>query len=478
MSIHSPKSPRSGETPPNASQEETADVEEVESLFDARPADEAENRSILTAAFEALSKACRDAAAWIAQVFSGIGGRDGARVAVSAPRNFKKGTLPSDLQQANDEALASQKAAVARMEFVESADKPPAVDSATTDPDREAFDAYVRLCKREGREPGSEQGASSHRDMAVRHARSYVQLVAERQSRAAQEGKEFWLGSDDQEKLRAAQALLKRQDGGAKPAPAQRPIQSNSTQQLTSFMAWRDWSKNPEQPPVDAGFSMDAAVAYAHELCANHAGKDAAKDPRAKDLLGSAYELIAKEDHYRRNFEIQREAVELVRELDELREPVASQAPPGEVSADEVNTRRAPPAPPPPRVRSTPSGNAAAPTTDAPPPPLRRVPSVRPMHASWNELPQLSSLDDALQSQAAGLLHLFFQRYVEKLDSGILDFADHPEYFSPLAAAAAVDFLQQADARPGGTDVRSYAAANYIVREYERRWRAAQESGS
>ena len=477
MSVKSPMSPRSGDTPPKAPQEEKADTEDVESLFDARPADEPEHRSILTAALEALSKACRDAAAWIAQVFSGIGGRDEASVAVSAPRNLRKGTLPPELQQANDDALAGSKAAAARKEFVESTDSPPAVEPATPDPDREAFDAYVRLCKREGREPGSEGGASSHRDLAVRYARAYVQLVAERQSRASQEGKEFWLGSADQEKLRAAVALLKRQDGGASDKSdgtfsVDRPIQANSTLQLKSFMAWRDWSRDSAQLPDDADFSIDAAVAYAHELCAVHAGKDTAKDPRAKDLLGSAFELIAREDHYRRNFEVQREAVELVRGLDGLREAQ-------DMSADrEEPARGAPPAAPPPRVRSTPNAGAPSPSTDPPLPPLLRVPSVRPTwHTSSHDLPELSTLDDELQVEAGGLLHRFLQLYAEKLDSGVLDFDDHPEYFSPLAAAAAADFLRQADSAPGGTDVRNYAAANHILREFERR-RARPRPGS
>lgn len=483
MSIKSPSSQRPGDPSSTVSPEDAADADTVESLFDARPDDIHENRSILTTALEALSKACRDAAAWIAQVFSGIGGRDEANVAVSAPRNLRKGTLPPELKQANDEALAGRKAAAARQEFVDSADTPPVVEPAVPDPDREAFDAYVRLCKRDGVEPGSEGGASSHRDLAVRYARTFVQLVSERQSRAAQEGKEFWLGTGDQEKLKAAMALLRHQDrgahaGGASAAPADGPIQTNSTLQLTSFMAWREWSRNPAQLPMDADFSIDAAVAYAHELCALHAGKEAARDPRAKDLLGSAYELIANEDNYRRNVEIQREAARLVGQLNELRDPVEPSASPREMPVeDDALARSAPPAPPPPRVRNAPDAGIPTPVADAPPPapPLLRVPPVRPkLHASWNELPELSTLDDALQAEATGLLHRFFQRYLEQLDSGILDFEDHPEYFSPLAAAAAVDFLQQGDRQPGATDVRSYAAANYIIREFERRRTAAR----
>ncbi len=465
MSIQSPLPQRPGDPHRKGSQEEEAlsDTENVESLFDARPADTHDNRSLLTSALDALSKACRDAAAWITQVFSFIGSRDDSAIDISRPFNVKRGTLPDDLQKAIDEQLARTKASAARQEFVESAEAAPATEAAAPDPDREAFEAYFRLCKKERKAPGRMACPQNFADKAIRYAQVFVDMVCDRQAHAVQEKKEFWLGTEDQEKLKYAKALLKRAHG---------PIQTNTTQQLKSFMAWRDWSKHPAQLPDDTDFSIDAAVAYAHELCAVHAGKDVARDPRTKDLLGSAFALIAKEDHYRRTFEIQREAVDLVRELDELREPEDLPV------AGDTTARDAPPAAPPPRTRSTSTASTSAPLANAPPQPSLRIPSARPTRpASWNALPELSTLDDELQAEAAGLLHRFFQRYVEKLDTGVLNFDDHPEYFSPLAASAAADFLQQADAQPGGTDVRSYAAANYLLHEFERR-HAAPRPGS
>ncbi len=100
------------------------------------------------------------------------------------------------------------------------------------------------------------------------------------------------------------------------------------------------------------------------------------------------------------------------------------------------------------------------------------------MPESWNDLPELSTLESELQIEASVLLNRFFQRYAEQLDSGVLDFANSPEYFSPLAATAAIDFLRRADNQPDVTDPRSYAAANYIVREYEHRRQVLPGTGS
>lgn len=468
MSMKFPSTPRSGEPTPKAPPAEAADDDlTVESLFDARPADEAGKPGLLESALSSLSQACRDAAAWIAQVFSFMRSRDDASIDISRPFNVRREALPEDFQKAIDAELVSRKTAAVRQEFVESAETAPTAKAAPPDPDKDAFDAWVRLCKRDRKPPGTLDCPQNFADKAARHAQDFVDMVADRQAHALQEKKEFWLGTEDQEKLRFAKALLRQ---------AQGPIQANSTQQVTSFMAWREWSRHPEKVPDDPGFSIDAAVAYAHELCKVHAGKDVAKDPRTKDMLAGAYELIAREEHYRRNFDVQSEAVQLIRQIDALQEPAIPPA-----VRESMPALDAPPAPPPPRVRSTPAdtGGTAPPAGNPPPPPSLRVPSSRPMMPeSWNDLPELSTLESELQIEASVLLNRFFQRYAEQLDSGVLDFANSPEYFSPLAATAAIDFLRRADNQPDVTDPRSYAAANYIVREYEHRRQVLPGTGS
>ena len=109
MSMKFPSTPRSGEPTPKAPPAEAADDDlAVESLFDARPADEAGKPGLLESALSSLSQACRDAAAWIAQVFSFMRSRDDASIDISRPFNVRREALPEDFQKAIDAELVSQ----------------------------------------------------------------------------------------------------------------------------------------------------------------------------------------------------------------------------------------------------------------------------------------------------------------------------------------------------------------------------------
>lgn len=499
MSIKNPITPRSPEPPAPVHSEELAGDETIQALFDARPTDNPSQPNIVEKAINALVRACRDAADWIAQVFSRHDIENNPIGEISKPRNFKKLNLPSDLKEEIDKHIASKLADEKKAAFVASDDLPP-VAAEPPNQDRDAFNTYIILCKADGKEPGSIDCSKNFNDKAVRYAKGFVENVIERKATSAQAKREFWLTAEDQATLRIAKGLLERQKDKntelknlIREVEQLGPIQTHTTQQLTqqliSFTAWQKWQQDPKKLP-DESVTIDAATAYAQQLSAQYAGTDNAKNREVKQLLDSAADLIANKDAYRKKLEDARMnagAADILKALGELRDsstrnqgtqPVAGQA---DASRTGVGS---PPASPPPRVRGGAGAHASAPTVggNAPPRPAPRTQAAQsPQLAATGTIPDLATLDEDLQVTATVLLNQFFQQYASQLDRGNDDFSRNPEYFSDLAASAAADFLRRVSSgeiQPGTTDPRSFAAANRILQEYARRENPPPGSGT
>ncbi len=491
MSVKTPSPQRPGDPARQPVSEDEAAAEDVASLFDARPADTHENRSWLEAALEGLSKAFRDAATWVAHMFDRIGAKDNPVFDVSHPFNVKKETLPEDFASKIADTERRLRAAEEKKAFVASDNLQVQAKATVPDPAREAFNAYMRVCKTDKAQSGSVDCPQNFREDAETHALEFLRQVNERKKTAQESGGDFWLKTADQQKLKVAVQLLKQERNKELKLLCgddllKSPIPTYSNKQLKSFIAWMEWSQNAGSLPQDPDFSLDAAVAYAWDFHSQQAGQADATNPATKKQLSAAVELISKEDQYRRDYEAARSLAEVFKDLDGLRKPpdrsVRLQATPA--TADAPADPELPPAPPPPlpRVAGRMHTASATPdaTTSAPKVLLPRVkPAQTQLPAAWRNIPELSALDDELQVQASVLLNQFFQHYARQLDRQVPNFDAEPQYFSELAAVAAVDFLKRAELADGPADpadFRSRAAATYIVREYERRKNAAPKS--
>jgi hypothetical protein len=490
MSVNSPSpQQRPGDPIPKPLPEDEAAAEDVASLFDVRPADAHEKSSWLKAALEGLSKAFRDAAAWVVHQINRISTQDDPVFDVSRPFNVKKETLPEDFARKIADTEGELRAAEEKKAFVASDNLPVQAKATVPDPGQEAFDAYMRLYKRDKGQSGSVDCPQNFREGAERYALEFLKQVSERKKNAEDSGEDFWLKTEDHEKFKIAVQLLKQERSKELKELSgddllKVPIQTNSNQQLQSFIAWMEWSQNAGSLPQDTDFSLDAAVAYAWELSAKHAGKAEATDPAMKKQLSAAAELISREANYRHEYSAALNLAKMLKSLEEVEQsmarPVSPQAAPA--TADTPADPGLPPAPPPPRVKDrirTPSATPEA-TPNAPKAPPPRVTTAQTqLPAAWRNIPELSALEDERQVQALVLLNQFFQHYARQLDRPVPNFDAEPKYFSELAAVAAVDFLKRAaldDGPADPADFRSRAAATYIVREYERRKNAALKS--
>lgn len=453
----------------------------VEDLFDARPAAEDAQPGFFSSKLAVLSKAYHDAKAWIKQLFASLGEHGDPVFDISSPFDVKKEKLSEEFAAAIAEHENKTRAAAEKEAFVKSTDLPATIEPSNSDPGREAFDAYIRFCKREKKQPGTIDCPQNFREGAERHAVIFLEMVSERK-KAAQDTGQFWLSTEDQIKLHAAIGLAKNSDDMSVKrigkAMVLGPIPTHSPQQLRSFMAWKDWWQVAGPLPEDADFSFDAAVAYANDFLAKYASKTEAKDPVLKEQLTAAIELIAKKDQHRRDYDASRSLAEISRDIDGLRKRSKTPANPQDnpALANTPSESKPPPAPPPPRVQRSPQAPTMSPVAavGAPPasPPPRVATATIQRPAEWRNIPELSTLDPDLQVQGTVLLNQFFQRHARQLASGDIHVNADPVYFSEPAAVAAADFLSKAIAAVGTADAvdgARYVAANYIVQEYGRR---------
>jgi hypothetical protein len=339
-----------------------------------------------------------------------------------------------------------------------------------TDADESAFDAYMSLCKKDDYEPGSMVCPQNFKDAAVRHATSLLKLVEQRREQALRNGQEFWLPTEDQERHKAAAGLLALQkESNLKKAGEQalqlEPIQTHSSQQITSFMTWRDAKNDLPKLSADPAFSLDAALAYAGQLLSEHAGKAQATQDPLKTMLQDAMQLIAEFDKYKKNISIQEDAADILSQLNELKEP----------SMFPVLATGKPPPPPPPRIRKvgivpgqSPSGGS---DLRPPAPPASRIPTNKPLTlARANKVPELSTFDTDYQVEAYSLLNKFLREYEDQQSQGDIKFERNSVYFSAHVVAAAADFLERvaggAEGNVKPTDMRNSAAATYLVMSY------------
>jgi hypothetical protein len=445
---------------------------DVQALFDARPADgtETEEPNFLLRAINRLKIGIDKASAWVGRLVSGEMFRQSPILHIGAPREFKYKPLPEDLRNALAEHDAAKLRKQTTQAFVASVDLPEPESAKPADSDESAFDAYIRLCKRDGQEPGSIACPQNFQDAAVRHATSLVTLVEQRREQALTSGQEFWLPTEDQQRHRAAAGLLALQKEShlkkaGEQALQQEPIQTHSSQQITSFMKWRDAKNDLPKLSADPAFSLDAALAYAGQLLSEHAGKDQAMRDPLKTMLQDASQLIAESDKFKENMSVQQDAADILSLLNELREPSVSPA----------LATGTPPPPPPPRIRKvvivpeqSPSG--VSDLRPPSPPPSRMAMNKPRTLAMANKVPELSTFDGEVQIQASVLLNQFFREYANQQSQGDIRIERNSVYFSAHVVAAAADFLEKvADGAEGDvkpTDARTYAAANYLVRSY------------
>ena len=440
--------------------EQIQEEESVAGLFDNRPADSPQQSNLILKAIASLKSAYRDAAqvcqgamTWVKNQL-GLAEADPV-IEISKPRNFSKKPLPQEFQDEINNHRNGQAAKLAEQKFITSADTP-AQESGPVplEAGEESFNAYLRLCKQSNVKPGELDCPQNFLEDAVIYAQSFVQKVSDRQTIAREKNSEFWLNPDDQERLEAANHFLdvhvkhKRSDELEQP----RPIQTNSQAQHNSFLEWQVWRKDPTQLPSDPEFSTDAALAYANVLLQKYAGKDLAKNNEIRELLNSAYDLIA---HPESRAELDAELMNALLEQDisTLRTSRGEGSQPQSEVANTEKENISPQGPPP-----------------MPSPRLRSEPSFLP--AEWRNIPAFETLDEDLKVQSSVLLNGFLNEFSDQVSKGAPDFSKHPDTFIELGASAAVDFMKRvlaSDDDVATVPPITYAAANHLINEHLRR---------
>lgn len=392
-SIHAQHSQQTRNEPPTeAGQTDAADLFDPVPQYAQEPASTPSVLVTVRHAFARIGEAFAAAAVRVQSLFSVA---NAPLISISKPRlKTMKPELPAELQRANQAALAkTQENPAARVKPGSSSRHVEA--TSPSDPDREAFDAYARLCKQDGKPPGEVLIPQNFDKAASAYAFGFADRILENQ---VAQGQDLHLGSEDQARLPVAIAVLQQQNDNplakskAKALVEIGPVPVSSAQQATSFMAWRAWKQDPDKFPSDADFSIDAAVRHASELLAQFAGKPQAMLDEVKAILNDATELIANQTDIQKRYNEQklwREGEQLMSKLlasvEAARpEPVTTPAKPVVSSADPaptaapVDLRPGPPPPPPPRVRRpnrmpvSDLPEAPLPATPAPPPPAPR----------------------------------------------------------------------------------------------------------
>ncbi len=516
----SPNSPNSlpPVRPQSNSPSDKVDDNDIETLFDPRPQVANGQADFFKSAIAAFSKACSDAAAWVAQVLArlGIGREPVIHVAARLPE-VDNSMAVTPLQPAMPEArdhspmdggmvaaadLPTESAddrvhheiEAARKDFVEAKDALRKDQALAPAAHEEAFGNYVRLCKKNNKEPGSIDCPKNFKEGAVRYAQAFVDLVSKRRLWATATDNEFWLRPADQDTYRNALRFLELQveDKPESALSPFEPIHTHSTRQLHSFEAWRNRDK---QSQTDLGYdpsklTIDAAINYADTLIALHAGTEQARREPLKGRLADAFELLNNEALHRLTFTGNQDLQAMLMDMQEFKSikvkpdtqkltkkddaSVAGKAPdPGEAIRDVSVLQDAPSDA---RPEATKAASTAIDAGVIPEPPVVQPSSVQPPQSSTlaqlNPIPDWSTLDTRLQAQGTTLLNEFFRRYVPQIERGVTDFTVEPQYFSQLAASAASDFLNRVNAPDHQltlADMSKSTAANRIVREYLRR---------
>lgn len=401
---------------------------ESKALIDPRPAasltSPAQSTNLIVIAFQRIAAAFSEAAAWVMQVFSRNSQSSPPLMKVSVPPQLPASgaaTKPQfEITNRNAENLHAAAKTVASPDRIKPVHTPlPDSPFSKADKNRKAFDTYLRLTKDDATPPGEALIPQNFEEGAVAHANAMVDEVLEEKKKAEAEGGEFHLPSEKQEKLKIAARILEQQKdaAGAKTKAADARVAShvptNTAQQFSSFMAWREWKNTPDRSPANEDFSFDAALAYAHEVLAQNASKDAAKQPEVKALLNDAIELIAKADEFRDKYESARLIANLLASAEAARpepkgfSPARSNTPAtlGEQARiDSQSGRGMPPSPPPPRVRpNLQASTVSLPETTLPSTPPPAAPAPRKQNEAYlvGKLPAWSGKQLSIIASAA-----------------------------------------------------------------------------
>ncbi len=291
---------------------------DIQVLFDPRPEDNDQPKSVISAALSAISSAYRSAGQFITTILEKLGLHRSEAVMdiqIGRPENVSKPSLPADILKGISEIEAEQRKKskeVAEKNFVQDIGSNAGSAIGDLDEDRSAFDRYVSLCKIKKEAVGTVSCPANFKAGAQRHAENFIKLVAERKDHAKNNQQELWLSTDDQNRYKAAQNFLRTHSDSDNTSlhgdsGVAEPISKNSSLHLLSFNEWRRWKNAPSQKdfvPIQSGLTIDAAVRYAEALIETYAGTDQSKvDTEIAALVRDATELIGSQDFYRAVFD-------------------------------------------------------------------------------------------------------------------------------------------------------------------------------
>ncbi len=413
----------------------------IKNRFDTRPdtslTSPAQSTNLIVIAFQRIAAAFSEAAAWVRQVFSRNSQASPPLMKVSAPPQLPANGEATKITNRNAEDLdAAAKTAASPVSIKPLHTPVPDGPSSKADENRKAFDTYLRLTKDDAMPPGAALIPQNFEEGAVAHANAIVDEVLEAKKKAEAEGSEFYLPSEKQEKLNIAARILEQQKGaaGAKTkaadARAASHVPTNTVQQVSSFMAWRECKKTLASLAQNKDFSFDAALEYAGEVLAQNASKAEAMQPEVKALLNDARLLIAEADKIRDEYEKARREAENARRKDDnarlianlLDSAEAARMEPEGISPAQTETlgtpaqqawvesqsgRGMPPPPPPPRVRPhLQASTVSLPETPLPtmPPPAAPAPRKQNLAYLVGQLPAWSGKQLIIIASAASPL--------------------------------------------------------------------------
>ena len=433
-------------TTQSMAQTNATDPSETSELFDAGPGRSVGQKTAadwLREKVAQFSARCREASDWIQRKLASLTNGTGTDLhigAISTPRNFQRHALPAKLLQGLHRIDTEKKQAVATADFIESVDIPFNIPVSQQGEDELAFDAYAKLCKQDDKPLGAIPCPQNFNDAAVRYAKAFLGQVAQRKQTAEKTHAEFWLSSTDQEKFEGAKNLLAQQFDKeskqlAEAANKLGKIHKNSSHQCLSFMAWRDWRKEPSKQPAYENFSIEAALAYANELQSQYKNQYLATNHHLQALLSDATLLITQKDHYLDLYALL--------QLEKISDDVAK------LTTSASNATNAP------------TGSLVSP---APPPPPNRTKNTV-THATLHKIPDLSTFETDIQTISYARLNRFFDEYSQQIYKGLVKVDRSDPLFTAMASAA-VEFLNKADAAPETVDWQMYAAANFVINEY------------
>lgn len=289
-----------------------AEQGDIADLFDPVPNDanaSASAPSALATLRYAFARIGEEFAAAAARVRSLFSEKSAPLISISKPRaRTIKPKLPPELEQANQQARDKLRENLAASVTSGSLFRHAAA-TMPSHPKREAFDAYARLCKQDGKHPGEVSIPHNFDKAAAAYASDFADRVLK--SKLAQ-GRDLHLSSEVQIRLPIAIAVLQQQKSNplaqskAKALDEIGPVPVSSVQQATSFMAWRAWKQDPDNFPSDSDFCIDAAVRHASELLAQFAGQPQARLNEVKAILNDATELIAQQDEIQKRYNEQK----------------------------------------------------------------------------------------------------------------------------------------------------------------------------